>query len=127
MERVFLNFLTQKFGMLDYSSYLCNVKSKNIMLVLQDCINKLTDFKAAFSQKYGIIKLGIFGSVARNENTENSDIDIVVEVQKPTLKLMYELKEALKTLFACEVDLVRFRDSLRPLFKSNILRDVIYV
>ena len=97
------------------------------MLVLQDCINKLADFKVAFSQKYGITKLGIFGSVARKENTEGSDIDIVVEVKKPSLQLMYELKEALKALFACEVDLVRFRDSLRPLFKSNILKDVIYV
>lgn len=97
------------------------------MLVLQDCIKKLADFKAAFSQKYGIIKLGIFGSVARKENTEGSDIDIVVEVEKPSLTLMYELREALKQLFGCEVDLVRFRDSLRPLFKSNIQRDVIYV
>ena len=97
------------------------------MLVRQDCINKLTDFKASSSQKYGIIKLGIFGSVAREENSDNSDIDIVVEVKKPSLQLMYELKEALKNLFACEVDLVRFRDSLRPLFKSNIMRDVIYV
>jgi len=97
------------------------------MLVLQDCINKLADFKAAFSQKYGIIKLGIFGSVARKENTENSDIDIVVEVKKPTLSLMYELREALKALFGCEVDLVRFRESLRPLLKSNIQKDVIYV
>ena len=88
---------------------------------------KLSNFKKMFAQKYGITKLGIFGSVARNENTENSDIDIVVEVQKPTLQLMYELKEALKQLFGCEVDLVRFRDSLRPSFKSNIQRDVIYV
>ncbi len=99
-----------------------------MMLVLQDCIQKLSDFKKMFAQKYGITKLGIFGSVARNEHTENSDIeDIVVEVSKPTLQLMYELKEALKQLFNCEVDLVRFRDSLRPLFKSNIQRDVIYV
>ena len=109
------------------------------MLELQDCINKLADFKSAFAQKFGITKLGIFGSkfgitklgifgsVARKENTENSDIDIVVEVQKPSLQLMYELKEALKQLFNCEVDLVRFRDSLRPLFKSNIERDAIYV
>ena len=97
------------------------------MLELQDCINKLADFKCAFAQKFGITKLGIFGSVARKENTENSDIDIVVEVQKPSLQLMYELKEALKQLFNCEVDLVRFRDSLRPLFKSNLQKDVIYV
>ena len=52
---------------------------------------------------------------------------IVVEVQKPSLQLMYELEEALKQLFNCEVNLVRFRDSLRPLFKSNIQKDVIYV
>ena len=97
------------------------------MLELQDCIKKLSDFKGAFAHKFGITKLGIFGSVARKENTENSDIDIVVEVQKPSLQLMYEFKEALKQLFKCEVDLVRFRDSLRPLFKSNIQRDVIYV
>jgi predicted nucleotidyltransferase len=97
------------------------------MLVLQDCIDKRTGFKKTFAQKFGITKLGIFGSVARKENTENSDIDIVVEVEKPSLQLMYELKEALKQLFNCEVDLVRFRDSLRPLFKSNIQRDAIYV
>ncbi len=97
------------------------------MLVLQECIVKLENFKKTFSQKFGITKLGIFGSVARNENTEDSDIDIVVEVQKPTLRIMYELKEALTELFDCKVDLVRFRDSLRPLFKSNIQKDVIYV
>ena len=97
------------------------------MLELQDCISKLSSFKSACAQKYGITKLGIFGSVARKENTEKSDIDIVVEVEKPSLQLMYELNEALKQLFKCEVNLVRYRDSLRPLFKSNIERDVIYV
>lgn len=97
------------------------------MLILQDCVNKLTEFKRAFGSKFGILRLGIFGSVARKENSEDSDIDIVVEVQYPSLSLMYELKEALKALFECEVDLVRFRDSLRPLFKANLQRDVIYV
>ena len=97
------------------------------MLVLQDCIEKLSAFKREFGRQYGITKLGIFGSVARQENTEDSDIDIVVEVEKPTLSLMYELKEMLKSIFKCEVDLVRFRSTLRPLFKSNILNDVVYV
>ena len=97
------------------------------MLVLQDCIEKLSAFKREFGRQYGITKLGIFGSVARQENTEDSDIDIVVEVEKPTLSLMYELKEKLKAIFKCEVDLVRFRSTLRPLFRSNILNDVVYV
>jgi len=97
------------------------------MLVLQDCINKLAAFKRSFGKQFGIKKLGIFGSVARQENTEESDIDIVVEVEKPTLSLMYELKEKLKELYHCDVDLVRFRPTLRPLFKSNILNDAVYV
>ena len=97
------------------------------MLVLNDCITQLAAFKQASGKQFGIKKLGIFGSVARQENTEDSDIDIVVEVEKPTLSLMYELKEALKAIFKCDVDLVRFRSSLRPLFKSNILNDAIYV
>lgn len=97
------------------------------MLELQDCTHKLVAFKQAFGKQYGITKLGIFGSVARQENTEDSDIDIVVEVEKPTLSLMYELKVALNKLFNCNVDLVRFRSTLRPLFKKNILDDVVYV
>ena len=97
------------------------------MLRLQDCINKLAEFKCTFGEKFGILKLGIFGSVAREDNTEDSDIDIVVEVQQPTLLLMYELKTALKSLFGCDVDLIRFRDTLRPFFKANIQKDVIYV
>lgn len=97
------------------------------MLTLQDCIKTLSAFKQKFGRQYGITKLGIYGSVARQENTEESDIDIIVELNKPTLSLMYELHERLKSLFNCEVDLVRYRSSLRPLFKSNILNDVVYV
>lgn len=97
------------------------------MLVLKDCIHKLSVFKQTFGRQFGILSLGIFGSVARKENTEQSDIDIVVEVEKPSLSVMYELRQSLETLFGCNVDLVRYRESLRPLFKSNIQRDVIYV
>lgn len=87
----------------------------------------MSGFKQMFGQQFGIISIGIFGSVARQENTAESDIDIVVEVQKPSLSVMYELKEALKSLFGCEVDVVRFRDSLRPLLKQNIINEAIYV
>ncbi len=78
-------------------------------------------------KKFGINRIGIFGSVARNENTDSSDIDIIVDIDNPTLSLMYELKEILKALFKCEVDLIRDRKSLNPILKSNIEKDVIYV
>ena len=97
------------------------------MLVLQDCIEKLSSFKQKFGDKFGIQSLGIFGSVARQDNTADSDIDIVIEIETPSLVGMYELRESFKALFGCEVDLVRYRESLQPLFKSNIQRDVVYV
>ena len=97
------------------------------MLVLKDCINKLAAFKEESGKQFGITKIGIFGSVARQENTEDSDIDIVVEIEKPTISIMYELRERLTSIFRCNVDLIRFRPSLRPLFKSNIINDVVYV
>lgn len=97
------------------------------MVYLKDCKSKLAEFKSQFGDKFGIIRLGIFGSVAREENNENSDIDIVVEVEKPSLRIMYELEQSLKALFSCDVDLVRYRQSLRPLFKSNIQKDVVFV
>ena len=84
---------TQIFGTFRKSPYICSGEILQIMLVLQDCIGKLSEFKQTFGSQFGITKLGIFGSVARQENTEDSDIDIVVEVEKPTLSLMYELRE----------------------------------
>lgn len=97
------------------------------MLQLEECKRKLSDFKQKFGQKFGITTIGIFGSVARQENKDDSDIDIVVEIEKPTLAIMYELREDLKRLFGCEVDLIRFRNSLRPLLKHNIQNEAIYV
>ena len=97
------------------------------MLRLNECKTKLTNFKQKFGLRFGLIRIGIFGSVARNENDENSDIDIVVELEKPSLSIMYELRESLHNLFGCDVDVVRFRESLPPTLKSNILNEAIYV
>lgn len=69
------------------------------MIQLQDSISLLKNFKQKFGDTYGITKLGIFGSVARGENTEDSDIDIVVEVKSPSFVLMHDLREALSSLF----------------------------
>lgn len=77
--------------------------------------------------KFGIKKIGIFGSVARKENTESSDLDVVVDIEKPSLVLMYDLRETLNQYFGCKVDVVRMRNSLSTALKNNIERDTIYV
>lgn len=97
------------------------------MLSLSNCRVKLANFKSTCGEKYGIIRIGIFGSVARGEQKPDSDLDIVVDLANPTWRTMTEIKEQLETIFCCAIDLVRYRKSLRPLLKDNIDKDVIYV
>lgn len=97
------------------------------MLQLKDSLTKLAAFKDANARRFKISRMGLFGSVARQENTEESDIDIVVEMSEPDLSSLYELTTSLRALYGCEVDVVRMRDSLRPSFKANIQKDAIYV
>lgn len=97
------------------------------MLNLDDSIIRLSGIKKSNEKQLGITRLGIFGSVARQENNEDSDLDIVVEMEQPTLRRMFQLEETIKQEFGCNVDLVQMRPTLRPLFRKNILRDVIYV
>ena len=96
------------------------------MLCLDECKAKLVSFKQCFGHEFGIKSIGIFGSVARQENREDSDLDIVVDIDNPTLSTMYTLKTVLTEMFHCEIDLVRFRSSLPPFLKQNIEKESIY-
>lgn len=97
------------------------------MLELNDSLSRLAALKKMSGKQLGITRLGIFGSVARRENHENSDLDVVVEMDQPTLRRMYQLEESIKNEFGCDVDLVQMRPTLRPLLRQRILKDVIYV
>ncbi len=97
------------------------------MVTIEQCKKELSDFKNSFGSELGINRIGVFGSVARGEQTEDSDIDIVVDVVSPTMYVMYSIQERLTEIFHCEVDVVRYRDSLRPLLKQNIDKEAIYV
>lgn len=87
----------------------------------------MSDFKRQFGAAFGILRLGLFGSVARGENTESSDVDVVVELERPTLSLMHSLRTMLSEKLGCKVDVVRLRPSLRPMLLSNINEEAVYV
>ncbi|MBQ8097637.1 MAG: nucleotidyltransferase domain-containing protein [Prevotella sp.] len=97
------------------------------MIQRRECTEKQVAFKQQFRPSYSITSLGLFGSVALGENSEQSDIDIVAEVEKPTLVNMFNLREHLNDRFGRKVDAVRFRSILRPLFKLYLQRDNVYV
>jgi predicted nucleotidyltransferase len=88
-------------------------------------IRLLKQFKDNHASRYGIQKIGLFGSVARGEHKEGSDVDVIYEGE-PNILLRSRMKRELETLFGCSVDLVRFRKQLEnTLFGEAIHEDLI--
>ena len=87
---------------------------------------RLQQFKQQYSSEYGIERIGIFGSVARGEQTENSDLDIYYEGKSLGLKSLVEFPMLLEKFLDVPVDVVRKHDNLRPSFVKRIMQDVIY-
>ena len=56
-------------------------------------INILRDYMAKNASKYSITRMGIFGSVARGEQTEDSDVDVYLETSKPSMFALVHIKE----------------------------------
>jgi len=89
-------------------------------------LHKLQQFKQQYSSEYAIERIGIFGSAARGEQTENSDIDIYYEGKSLGLKSLVELPMQLEKFLGKPVDVVRKHSNLRPSFVKRIMRDIIY-
>ena len=91
---------------------------------------KTTSEYMALLRKYmvenGIMRMGIFGSVARGEQTEDSDVDVCVELQTPSMFCLVHIKDELQHLFGCAVDIVRLREDMDKLLKQNIMEEGIY-
>ena len=85
----------------------------------------LRDQKPYLAEQFFVKKIGIFGSYARNENTDNSDSDILVEFDRPVGFEFIRLKDYLESLFDKPVDLVT-EGALKPIIKEQILDEVQY-
>ena len=77
-------------------------------------------------KSFGVKEIGVFGSVARGEQTEKSDVDVLVELEKETFDAYMRLMFFLEDLFGRKVDLV-MKDTIKPLIKDRILAETIYV
>lgn len=76
--------------------------------------------------EFGVTALSVFGSMARGDNTEDSDIDIFVEMP-PKIFLMSELKDFLESILTVSVDLIRKHSHLSSKFQNQISRDAITI
>ena len=86
----------------------------------------LREHKRGFEERYGVTRLGIFGSVARDEAADESDVDVVVEMA-PDLFGRVSLKEELETILGAKVDLVRYWRRMNHYLKRRIDREAYYV
>ncbi|MFM7390262.1 MAG: nucleotidyltransferase family protein [Vampirovibrionales bacterium] len=77
-------------------------------------------------QHYPIESLSLFGSVARNEATEASDIDLLVEFNQPVGWAFFELEEQLAQALNCTVDLVP-KTGLKPHYLERIIPDMVEI
>ena len=84
------------------------------------------EHKSTLLKKYPIQKIGFFGSYARNEQTENSDLDILVEFNGRIGIRFIDLAQDLEDIFNVKVDLVS-KKSLKERYLKHILKDVVYV
>lgn len=78
-----------------------------------------------FHTEYGVQRIGIFGSVARDEADTSSDIDVLVEIPEPTFDKYMNLKFELEEVFGSSIDLV-LADTVKKRLRARIEGEVIY-
>lgn len=87
----------------------------------------LTAHEKQLQEQFGVKSLSVFGSVARDEATDASDVDLLVEFDRPTGYFgLIVLQEHLEGLLGCKVDLGTSR-SLKPRLRDRVLRECIHV
>jgi predicted nucleotidyltransferase len=90
-------------------------------------ISVLQDFKKRYSAQFGIQSLGIFGSVARGDDREDSDVDIVVKIDPPNLITLSRIRLEIEEMIHKHVDIVHYRQRMNKLLKKRIDSEAVYV
>ena len=104
------------------------IRNENNRNQYYEIIQFLKKNKSHLREHFHCSEIGLFGSFARNEQTDQSDIDILVVFESGTPNLYQvelELKEYLKTCFNKEIDICS-KKWIKPIFKSMVLKEAIY-
>jgi len=96
------------------------------MITGNDIIDRLRELKPVLKKEYAVKEIGLFGSFTDNTFTEKSDIDILVELEKPIGWKFFTLEMFLEKTFGRKIDLVT-KNALREQIKDRILNQVKYV
>lgn len=96
------------------------------MINREEILLKLTELKPVLYNEYSVKRIGIFGSFSDNSFSDHSDIDILVELEKPIGWKFFSLEIFLEKVFGRKIDLVT-HNALKSQLKENILKQVQYV
>jgi predicted nucleotidyltransferase len=98
------------------------------MKTLEEIKNILREQKNELKERYGVKKIGIFGSFARGEQKEISDVDILVEFERPIGLRFFELADYIEEILEIKVDLLT-PNALKQkhLLWQSAAEDLIYV
>ena len=97
------------------------------MRSLKEVEDVLRENKKELKRRFGVSKIGIFGSYASGKANNHSDIDILVDIERPSgiFELM-ELQDYLAKLLGRKIDITT-SGSLKQLIKKEILSQTVYV
>ena len=87
----------------------------------------LKKFKAQYAEQYHLRALGYFGSYARNEAGDKSDVDIVFDTDAPNLFDTAMMKQDLEALLGLPVDVLQLRGLTNERLKTRIEKEAVYV
>ncbi len=96
------------------------------MLDKQHCIDSITANGDYIISQFGVSSLRLFGSLARNQQNESSDVDVCVEMP-PDMFQLIGLKQYLEELLNCNVDVIRVHGNIDPFLMNQIEKDGIYI
>jgi len=91
-----------------------------------EIVNKLKELKPKLYADYSVKEIGLFGSYSDNTFTESSDIDLLIELEKPIGWKFFSLELYLESIFEKKVDLVT-KNALKHQIKDVILNQVDYI
>lgn len=92
----------------------------------KEIIEILDNYKKEFAEQYGILKIGVFGSTARDEAGENSDVDVVIQISEPDLFMLVGIKNDLEERLRQPVDIVTYRENMNQFLKARIDKEAVY-
>jgi uncharacterized protein len=99
------------------------------MKEIEKIVKKLSELKPEIEKRYQITEIGVFGSYVRNEQTANSDVDILVSLdENSSLSLLGlgKVEKWLSEILGKKVDLV-MKETLKPRIGKRILSEVVYL